>query len=124
MNVALTIHTVPTMNLYLLAADTVTFTLPPSGINAVTLTHDIGQSKAAIQISYPEHRYHREAAQSFVLDTSNEAFVTSGNKSAFVTTRREAVAVAAANEAVTISSKPTAAVVTLDQEEITINRRN
>lgn len=81
-------------------------------------------SKAAVQISYPEHRYHREAAQSFVLDTGNEASVTSGDKAAFVTTRREAVAVAAANEAVTISSKSAAAVVTLDQEEITINRRN
>lgn len=41
-----------------------------------------------------------------------------------VTIRREAVAVAAANEAVTVSSKSAAAVVTLDQEEITINRRN
>lgn len=82
-------------------------------------------SKAAVQISYPEHRYHREAAQSFVLDTSsNEASVTSDNKAAFVTTRREAVAVSAMNEAVTISSKSAAAVVTLDQEEITINRRN
>lgn len=81
-------------------------------------------SKAAIQISYPEHRYHREAAQSFVLDTGNEASVTSGDKAAFVTTRREAVAVSAMNEAVTISSKSAAAVVSLGQEEFTINRRN
>lgn len=84
MSVALTIHTVRNTNLYLLLADTLTFTLPPSGIDAVTLTHDIGQSKAAVQISYPEHRYHREAAQSFVLDTSNEASVTSNDKTVVV----------------------------------------
>ncbi len=124
MNVALTIHTVRNTNLYLLLADTVTFTLPPSGVDDATLTHDIGQSKAAVQISYPEHRYHREAAQSFVLDTGNEASVTSDNKAAFVTTRREAVAVSAMNKASPFSSKSAAAVVSLDQEEVTINRRN
>ena len=81
-------------------------------------------SKAAVQISYPEHRYHNEAVQSFVLDTGNEASVTSGNKTAFVSTRREAVAVSNMNDSVTISSKSAAAVVSLDQEEFIINRRN
>ena len=81
-------------------------------------------SKAAVQISYPEHRCHDEAAQSFVLDTGNEASVTSDNKTAFVRTGREAVAVSALRNSLTVSSKSAAAVVTLDQEEITINRRN